>query len=243
MPSTWIDLTNRLLRKVNDVEIPVADFASSRGVQAAAKDAIQEAVKEIGTFRHDWPFLAQAQVQNLTIGVAEYDWPTDFNAVDWNSFQLMKDEILGVNHRTLDVISREQWYKYYKDLDDDAGPLGRDIPTAVMPSHGNKFAVTPSPNKSYTIRYRYYRTPTTLEIYNDQVFIPDRFDYVILQGGMMQLQQFKENPQGQATAEKKFSQGIATMVNLFYPNPDNVYTGVINQGGGNHRSSYVWDGY
>ncbi len=243
MPSTWIDLTNRLLRKVNDVEIPVADFASVRGVQAAAKDAIQEAVKEIGTFRHDWPFLAQSATQQLYVGINEYDWPADFNAVDWNSFQLQKDEILNVNFRTIDTISREQWYKYHRDLDNDAGPPGRDIPAFVMPSHGNKFAVTPSPNKAYILNYRYYKTPATLELHNDQVLIPDRFDYVILQGGMMQLQQFKENPQGQATAEKKFLQGIGTMVNLFYPNPDNIYTGVINQGGGNRRSSYIWDGY
>lgn len=243
MPSTWIDLTNRLLRKVNDVEIAVSDFASVRGVQAAAKDAIQEAVKEISTTRFDWPFLAQNYSQQLYVGVSEYDWPEDFNAVDWNSFQLQRDDVLGVSYKTIDTISREQWYKYHKDQDNQAGPLGRDQPGFVMPGHGNKWAVTPSPNKAYIVNYRYFKSPTTFTLYSDQTAIPDRFDYVILQGGMMQLQQFKENPQGQAVAEKKFLQGIGTMVNLFYPNPDNLYAGVINQGGGNRRSSYIWDGY
>ena len=44
MPSTYLDLTNKLLRKINEVEISEADFSNTRGVQTLAKDAIADAI-------------------------------------------------------------------------------------------------------------------------------------------------------------------------------------------------------
>ena len=45
--STFLDLTNQLLRRLNEVEIAQADFPSVRGVQATAKDAIKNAIAKI----------------------------------------------------------------------------------------------------------------------------------------------------------------------------------------------------
>lgn len=242
MPSTFIDLTNKLLRKVNDVEIAVSDFSSVRGVQATAKDSIVATVQEINTKRADWPFNATEATEVLVAGKTEYPWPADFNSADWSSFQILADPVLGVSYRNLDMITREQWYKYGKDLDDEAGAEGRSIPDFVMFSHGNNWAATPSPNAAYSVRYRYYRQPPELSLYDDRVTIPTRFDYVIIAGALVHMNLFKENPEGVGIIEEKFKQGIDNMIKLYYPNPEYVYTGVVNNGGGIAQRSggYLW---
>src|SRR5690349_4470263 len=100
MPSTWIDLTNRLLRRVNDVEIPQSDFASARGVQAAAKDYIQDIVREINTTKTNWPFNAVEHSQTLEAGTEEYAWPANFTAAEWGSFQIQADDTIGNQFKT-----------------------------------------------------------------------------------------------------------------------------------------------
>ena len=41
MPSTYIDLCNKTLRRLNEVEISADNFPSVRGVQALVKDAVK----------------------------------------------------------------------------------------------------------------------------------------------------------------------------------------------------------
>jgi hypothetical protein len=236
-----MDLTNRLLRRVNDVEISEADFPSARGIQAVAKDCVLDTVREINSSRIDWPFNAVEHSQNLIIGVEEYPWPLQFTAADWNSFQLQKDDSLDISYEQLTAISREEWYTNYRDTDYNSGTIGRGVPTFCFPSHGQGWGVSPSPNKAYPIKYRYYKNPADLVNYNDQVTIPDKFDYVILAGALMHMNLFKENPQGVAIAKKNFDDGIRDMVNMFLPNPIYVYDGRVNFGGGDRsRNGYYF---
>src|SRR5882762_7873700 len=157
MPSTYMELTNRLLRRVNDVEITEANFPSVRGIQATAKDCILDTIREINSSRIDWPFNAVEHSQSLVIGIEEYAWPTEFTSADWNSFQLQKDDTLNVNHKQLQPISREEWYHNFRDLDYDSEALGKNVPEVCFPSHGNGWGVSPSPNHAYPIKFRYYK--------------------------------------------------------------------------------------
>ena len=68
MPSTYIDLTNALLRRLNEVEIEVADFADVRGVQALAKDAVRASIAKINAAEFEWPFNSAEHSQSLTVG-------------------------------------------------------------------------------------------------------------------------------------------------------------------------------
>lgn len=239
--STYMDLTNRLLRRVNDVEITESDFLSARGIQATAKDCVLDTIREINSSRIDWPFNAVEHSQTLTIGVEEYAWPAQFTAADWESFQLQKDDVLNIKHQQLLPITREQWYHNYRDLDYDTETIGKGVPIFCFPSHGQGWGVSPSPNQAYPIKYRYYKNPTDLVAFNDEATIPSKFDYVIIAGALLHMNLFKENPQGVAIAKKKFDDGIGDMVNMFLPNPAYVYDGRVNFGGGQTlRSGYYF---
>lgn len=242
MPSTYMDLTNRLLRRLNEVEIVESDFASVRGIQATAKDCILDAVREINTKSLDWPFNAVEHTQMTAVGIEEYAWPTNFTSCDWGSFQIQKDDALGINHKTLKFITREEWYKLARDSDYDSETEGKDVPKFCFPSHGQGWGISPSPNQIFTIKYRYYKNPDDLEVYDDQVTIPSKFDYVIMAGALYHMNLFKENAEATTMAQAKFNEGLDNMINLFLPNATYVYDTRVNFGDSN-KNSYVWNGY
>lgn len=236
--TTYMELTNRLLRRVNDVEITESDFQSARGIQAVAKDCVLDTVREINSSKTDWPFNAVEHCQELDVGVEEYSWPDQFTLADWDSFQLEKDEDLGIDYKTLQDIAREQWYKNSRDRDYNSSFDGRGIPDFVFPAHGNGWGVSPSPDKPYRLTYRYYKNPADVVLYNDQVTIPSRFDYVIMAGSLYHMNLFKENSDGVQIMKQKFDQGIRDMTNVFLPNPSRAYDTRVNFGGGTQSLNY-----
>lgn len=240
MPSTYMELTNRLLRRVNDVEITESDFLSVRGIQATAKDCVLDTIRELNSSRIDWPFNAVEHSQTMVVGTEEYAWPVDFTAADWNSFQIQKDDTLNINHKQLQPISREEWYHNYRDIDYDSETAGKGIPVLVFPSHGNGWGVTPSPNELYPIKYRYYKNPTDLSAFDDETTIPSKFDYVIMAGALYHMNLFKENSEGVNLVKKKFEDGINDMTNLYLPNPLQIYDTRVNFGGGTNMGGYYF---
>jgi hypothetical protein len=245
MPSTYMQLTNRLLRRLNEVEITESDFTSVIGIQATAKDCILDTIREINTSKIDWPFNAVEHTQVLGVGVEEYAWPSNFTACDWNSFQIQKDDTLNINHKQLRPISREEWYANLRDRDYDSETDGKNIPDWVFPSHGQGWGVSPSPDEEYTIKYRYYKNPDDLEAFDDEVTIPTKFDYVIIAGAMYHLNLFKENPDAANMSKGAYEQGVKNMTNLFLPNPMYMYSSMSNAGGdvvGTFSSDRMWKG-
>ena len=53
--ATYLDLTNELLRRLNEVQMDSTDFATARNVQALAKDAINASIREILHSAQEWP--------------------------------------------------------------------------------------------------------------------------------------------------------------------------------------------
>ena len=209
--STFLDLTNQLLRRMNEVEIAVADFASVRGVQASAKDAIRNSIAKINQAEYEWPFNAAEHSQVLAVGQEEYSWPNYFKTVDWNSFVIEKNDSLGVKTTPLSFIARDEYYKKYRAQDDDAGTTGRDIPEMVSQSHGAGYLVSPSPDQAYTLKFRYYLNNSALSAYDDTTRIPDTFDHVIVEGALAQMYMFKDNMESAGAALQIFQQGIKEM--------------------------------
>ena len=243
MPSTYMELTNRVLRRLNEVEIAQSDFASARGIQATAKDCVLDTIREINTYQTTWPFNAVEHTETLVAGTEEYAWPTTFTMADWNSFQIQKDDALNVNHKTLRYINREEWYLHLRDIDYDAESSGIRIPDYVFPSHGQGYGISPSPDQAYTLKYRYYKNPTDLSAYNDEVTIPNKYDYVIVAGALYHMNLFKENPDGVAIMKQKYQEGIDAMINNFLPNVTHMHVSIVNHGGGADytHSGFLWD--
>jgi hypothetical protein len=209
--STFLELTNRLLVKINEVELTDTTFVSTRGLHSAAKYAIIDSINEINQQKWEWPYHAVEHTIVLTPGRNEYSWPDRFKSVDWESFEIQPDDALEVKTKNLRQIDRDEWYKHLKARDVDAGSDGVQIPDYVFRTHGNGFGVTPSPDQAYTLKYRYYRLPVQLSLYNDQCDIPSQYDNVIIAGALKRMNLFKENATGYSIVEQEFKQGISNM--------------------------------
>jgi hypothetical protein len=222
MPSTYIDLCNKVLRRLNEVEIAVGDFPTVRGVQALVKDSIRSSIAKINQAEFEWPFNSAEHTQTLVSGQTEYTWPTYFKVVDWNSFQIQKDEALGAGFKSLSVIDRDIWYKKSRDTDYEAGTAGRGIPDNVFPSHGNGYGVTPSPNEAYRVRFRYYLNYSDLTNYNDVTRVPESFDSVVIDGALYHLYMFKDNIENAQAAFMAFEAGIKDLQTLYINNYQSI---------------------
>ncbi len=218
MPTTYIDLCNQTLRRLNEVEIAEADFASVRGVQALVKDAVKAAVAKINQAEFEWPFNAAEHTQTLVVGQTEYVWPQYFKVSDWNSFQVQKDDNLNASYKTLRLIDRDVWYKQHRDADYEAGSAGLDIPDFVFPSHGSGFGVSPSPDEAYKVRFRYYLNFSDITLHGDETRIPTSFDSVLVDGALYHLYMFKDNIESSQAAYVAFEQGIKDLQTLYINN-------------------------
>lgn len=242
MGSTYLSLTNKLLRKFNEVQISQADFMYVRNIQAAAKDFIQDAIRDINMVKFRWPFNAYEYTTTLVPGQEEYSWPLDFQAVDWNSFQIQKDDTLNVESTTLVKINRDQWYDYrLKDRDYDSHPDGLRLPKWVSESHGNGFMVTPSPNEAFSLKFRYYVEPTELSAYDDTTTIPTRFDNVIIANASRHMALFRGDTEMADRMKQEYDKLLSYMITQLYPQESHAYDTRVNFGG-NAQRSYIWTG-
>ena len=214
MPSTFISLTNALLRRLNEVEIEAADFAGARGVQALAKDAVRASIAKINAAEFEWPFNSAEHSQSLTVGQEDYSWPQYFKSVEWNSFYIVND---GVNTNTttsLDFVSRDYYYDRLRNADLDAGSSGLGLPNYVFPLHGNGYGISASPDKAYTVRFRYFLNYAELINNVDQTRVPTTYDHVLIAGAMYHMYLFRDNSEMAGIAEQEFRGGIKEMQTL-----------------------------
>lgn len=238
MPTTYIDLCNKTLRRLNEIEIAPADFGNVRGVQALVKDAVRASIQKINQSEYEWPFNAAEHSQALTVGQTEYSWPTALKVVDWESFQIQGNDSQNVEFQVLDYINRDEWYDKYRDDDYAAGNAGRDVPRFVFPSHGSGFGVSPSPDKAYTLKFRYYLNTVTLSNALDESRVPEDFDHVIIDGALYQMYMFKDNPESAQLSFQAFERGVKDLQSVYINKFSYVYDRRIAFGGG-HQTNGV----
>jgi len=92
--TTYLTLTNRVLRELNEVEMTSTTFSSSRGIQTATKDFINKAIHDIYNEGAELPLLHTTTTQALTTGDGEYAFPNDMRRVDFESFFLKPTELI-----------------------------------------------------------------------------------------------------------------------------------------------------
>ena len=222
MATSYLDLCNLVLRRLNEVEIVSADFSSTTGVQALVKDAVKMSLAKINTMEFEWPWNAAEETDTLIVGTEEYSWPSFFKSVDWNSFQIQKDDSLGTGFKALKFIERDEWYDKHRDDDDTSGSAGRTCPTFIFPSHGSGYGVTPSPDKAYSLKFRYYLTFTDIENATDTTRIPASYDYVLIDGALYQMYMFKDNVESAQVALMSFEKGVKELQGLYINNYHSV---------------------
>jgi len=105
MATTYLTLTNKVLRELNETELTSSTFASSRGVQTAVKDFVNKGIHDIYNETGEIPLLYSRTSQDLIVGDNEYDFPADFRKADMDSFFLKPKELVTNGEFTSNITS------------------------------------------------------------------------------------------------------------------------------------------
>ena len=232
MAVTFVQLVNELLRRLNDTVLSTDGngFEGVRGVQALAKDAINNSIRELIQHNHEWPFSRTKETDTLVVGTGVYSFATDTSIVDWDSFYLNKftSGTREVSANKLNVITYTDYLRVYRDTEED-GTSTRSNPSVIYQTHDESYGVTPIPDQTYSIDYLYYSSPDDLSAFDSTTIVPDKFRYVIVDGAMMYMMRFRGNDGSAQIHEAKFKKGMYDMRRLLGDEKRYITSTVINR--------------
>ena len=228
MAYNYLDLVNEVNRRLNEVELTSANFASSVGFYAHNKDAVNAAIRDINHTHYEWPFNHVLAEETLTAGTIRYAFPSDANTIDFDTFRIEENATFGNATVKLTILSYEDYFSRYIDHEYTTDSSKREVPSYVFHAPSLEYGVVPSPNNAYTIFYEYYRVPVDLSSYSDVPSIPERFRHVIIDGAMAYAYLFRSNEQSAVMSKNKFDEGIKRMRSMLVNRYSYVRSGMIN---------------
>lgn len=156
MAETFLNLSNELLRELNEVSLTSTTFSSAIGVQAHVKDSVNRAYLDIVNEEPQWPFLATGlsgatdpMYGNVYVEtVAGTRWyllksdssslTTDYSYIDWDNFLLTTVGVSGESAphtiRNLRFTTTEEWKDYFRisQNKDDSDSQNYGVPSRVI---------------------------------------------------------------------------------------------------------------
>ena len=120
MALTYLELTNDVLTRMNEVVLTSTNFTNARGVQVQAKNAINEAIRHINQKEFAYPFNHASNSSTVVPGVVRYTIPTGTKYIDYNTARIKKNSDVsssGVNLKKLNY--NEYISKEFANQEDD----------------------------------------------------------------------------------------------------------------------------
>ena len=225
--STYLQLVNKVLVLMNEVQLSESNFDDAIGIYQAVKNAVNSSINDINSAEYEWPFNFTQTFQTLTVGQVLYSLPADVKVVDWESFYVNNDGTLNLSTRNLERINKEEWEKKYKEKDFDNTTSGIGLPDFVFPYGSNQFGISQASDQAYTVKYNYYKVPTQLSAATDTTDIPDTWDYVIVAGALWYGNLFKSDENTADRIEKKYITARDNMRSILINRPENVNSNMI----------------
>ena len=245
MATTYLQLSNELLRESNEVVLTSSNFSSALGIQQHIKDCVNRAYHDIVSSEPQWSFLATGEsgatdpmYGNVSVEtVAGQRWyelkaasssvTTDYGAIDWDDFYLTTVGVSGESSpyvsRNLKYVTLADWKNYRREAEniDDADSQNWGESNVVIRSpDGRNFGLSPIPKKVYKVWLFAWDLPTALDAHGDAIVFPDMYTPVLLARARYYMWQFKDNPQASAFALDDYKKGLKQMrSNLLNPVP------------------------
>lgn len=113
--------------------------------------------------------------------------------------------------RPLDLLDFDKWRALYRDRDNDQDPRTYTMPLHVFRTQDNKFGVSGKPDRAYTVFFDYWEVPADLELPTDETIVPDKYEYVIIDGAMYYCYLFRDNVEQIGMARDKFQRNLKRM--------------------------------
>jgi hypothetical protein len=245
MATTYLDLTNEILRELNEITLTSANFANATGFQQFVKDTVNKSIFDIANEEPQLPFFSAGVsgstdpfYGNVTVPTVEGQrWytlksdsssiTTDYASIDWDDFYVTTINVSGETapyvSKGLRFLTLDDWKRYYRDSEneDDANAQNHGEPKFVIKSPDNrKFGLSPIPDKVYNVHFYAFVRPTALSAYDDTMVLPEQYSNIVTARMRYYVWQFKESPQQAAFALDDYKKGLKYMKsNLMNPTP------------------------
>ena len=225
MATTYLDITNEVLRELNEVPLTAANFTNATGIQKFVKDSINKAIFDIANQEPQLPFFSAGLsgstdpfYGNVTVAtVAGQRWytlksdsssiTTDYASIDWDDFYITTINVDGESapyvSKGLKFTTLDDWKRYYRDSEnaDDADTQNHGEPMSVIKSpDSRKFGLSPIPDKVYNVHFYAFVRPTALSAYDDTIVLPEQYSNIIPARSRYYIWQFKKSPKQAAFA-------------------------------------------
>ena len=119
MAETFLTLTNKVLARLNEVQLTSTSFSTARGIQVQAQNAVNESVRYINQKEFQYPFNHSTKTETLVPGTVRYTIPTTAKTVNYNTFRLVKDSDLGSSGGRLYIIQYNDYINSYITQEDE----------------------------------------------------------------------------------------------------------------------------
>ena len=247
MATTYLDLTNEVLRELNEIPLASANFATAIGFQKFVKDAINKSIFDIANAEPQLPFFSAGVsgstdpfYGNVTVATVEGQrWytlkadssslTTDYASIDWDDFYLTTINVSGESSpyvsKGLKFLNLADWKRYYRDSEnaDDANSTHAEPIHVIKSPDSRKFGLSPIPDKVYNVHFYAFTKPTALDAHGDTIVLPEQYSNVITARTRYYIWQFKESPQQAAFALDDYKKAMRTMKsNLINPTPKSM---------------------
>ena len=245
MSTTYLELTNEILRELNEVPLTSVNFNDARGIQVHVKNSINRAYMDIVNAEPQWPFLSVAasgdvdpMYGNVAVStVAGQRWynlkadstniKDDYGSIDWDNFYITTVGVTGETApyvgANLRFTTTEDWKDYLRvseNLDDADGQTYGEPCRVIRSPDSRKFGLSPIPDKEYKVWFFAYNQPTQLSSHNDTLVFPDTYASVLSARARYYVWQFKDSAQAAAFALDDYKKGLDRMrSNLIEPVP------------------------
>jgi len=228
----FLELVNKVNRRLNEVELTSSNFATAKGFNAHVKDAVNAAIRYINQKEYQWPFNHTTFDETLVLNQTRYAFQSDCKVIDFGSFRIQESTSPSVATKKLDIITYEAYLStdIKQEYDADNGTNG--VPKFVFHGPDLTYGLSPQPDAAYTLTYEYYTFPTDLSASTDAPTIPQRFEHVIIDMAMHYAYMFRSNEQQALVAKERADEGIEDMRSMLINRYYAVESGMIQSSTG-----------
>ena len=224
MAYDYLGLTNEVLSRMNEVELTSATFNTARGFQIQCKNAVNDSINYINQREFGWPFNHQLYFQRLPANQSRFPLPASTKHVDYETFRIIHDPVLGAPSRSLRVMDYKDYADSYIAQEDDHvnSITNGGIPTHVFRAPNDEFGLYPYPNLDIQIKFDYYLIRPQLAASTDVPYIPEQFRQVIVDGATAYGYQYRGESQQYGINFARFEEGIKHMQSILLNRTDYV---------------------
>jgi hypothetical protein len=211
MAYNFLTLVNDINRRLNEVELTSANFAAATGYYSFAKDSVNNAIRHVQQEEYEWPWNHVEASEILLPGTARYSIPYDAKTVSMNTFRIKRNDSQNTSTTKLRVLDYEEYLDKYADSEYNSTS---SLPRYVARTPSRELIFYPKPDKAYEVIYEYFTSGFDLESALDVPNLPEQYRYVITDGAMYYVYQFRGDLQAAQLALQKFTQGIKQLRSL-----------------------------